>query len=110
MHDDDHGSADYGSADYGSFDYGSADYGSADDGSVDYGSTDYGCASDSVSELPRSFIGISRFRELPIPASAHIGNRPSPQAPPSRRAYAHARPCVHMQMLPRADAVPLPHG
>jgi hypothetical protein len=90
-------------------------------GSADYGSADYGSANYSVSELPRSSIGISRFRELPIPASAHIGNRPSRKhhhhdAHTRTRhlhlhgTYTSARTCVHRRMLPHADAVPRPHG
>jgi hypothetical protein len=78
----------------------------------EHGCADYGSASDSVSELPRSFIGISRFREIPIPASAisgidhhhkhHHHDAPTRPRHPRLRARAH--------MLPRADAVPRPHG
>ncbi len=48
----------------------------------------------SVSELPRSFIGISPIPGNPDPSQRRIGDRPSPQAPPSRRSHAHTAPAL----------------
>ena len=83
---------------------------------ADYGGADYGSASDSVSELARSFIGISRFREIPIPASAtseidhHHKHRHhdayTRTGAHGTYTYAHLRAHV----LARADAFYCLHG